>query len=97
MIGGVPGQGVVVEGVKGVKYTPMPLECMKTVKETGGLAHFFAFNSPKIPFFAQKYLTRYTSKTFLRNKIFSKYLRHCGVILYLFKVSEVIYAPRRPD
>jgi hypothetical protein len=30
--GGVPGQGVVFEGVKGVKYPPMLPECTKTAK-----------------------------------------------------------------
>jgi hypothetical protein len=42
-----------------------------------------AYKSPKTPFFAQKYLTRYTQKMFFEEYINFKifhYLRHCGVI-----------------
>jgi hypothetical protein len=54
---GVPGQGVVVEGVKGVKYNPMPLQIYKNSKKTGGFTHFLAYKLQKMRFFAQKYLT----------------------------------------
>jgi hypothetical protein len=33
-------------------------------EKTGGFAQVLAYKSPKTPFFAQKYLTRYTHKTF---------------------------------
>jgi hypothetical protein len=56
----VPGQGVVVEGVNGVKYTPMPTEIYDTSEKTGGFPQFLAYKSPKTSFFAQKYFTRYT-------------------------------------
>jgi hypothetical protein len=39
-VGGLPGQGVVMEGVKGVKYTPMPLEIYKNCEKKGGFPHF---------------------------------------------------------
>jgi hypothetical protein len=60
LAGEVPGQGMVVEGVKGVEYTPMPPEKYKNRCFT----HFLDYKSLKTPFFAQKYLTRYTPKTF---------------------------------
>ncbi len=43
------------------------------------------------------YLTKYTPKTFLRDTVILHFF-YLGVLeLYLFKVSEVIYAPSRPD
>jgi hypothetical protein len=54
-MGGVPGQGVVVEGVKGVKYAPMSPRMDKNGEKTGGFTHFLAYKSLKTPFFAQKY------------------------------------------
>ncbi len=39
--GGVPGQGVVVEGVKGVKYAPLPPEMYENGGKTGGLPECF--------------------------------------------------------
>jgi hypothetical protein len=44
----------------------------KTAKKTGGFAHVLAYKSPKTPFFAQKYLRRYTHETFLTNKTIFK-------------------------
>jgi hypothetical protein len=67
--GGVPGQGMVVEGVKGVKYATMPPGMYENGKKTGGFAHFLSYKSPKILFFAQKYLTRYTPETLLEEYI----------------------------
>jgi hypothetical protein len=63
LVGGVPGQGVVMEGVKEVKYAPLPPKIYKNSKKMGIFQHFLAYKSPKTPFFAQKYLTRYTSGT----------------------------------
>jgi hypothetical protein len=57
----VPGSGVVVER----SYIPSQLyEIAKNSEKTGGFAHVLAYKSPITPFFAQKYLTRYTHKTF---------------------------------
>ncbi len=46
----------------------------KNGEKTGGFAHVLAYKSPKMPFFALKYLTRYTHETFfeeyINNKIF---------------------------
>jgi hypothetical protein len=55
---GVPGQGVVVEGVKGVKYTRMLPRNVRKREKTGGFLHFLAYKLPKTTFSAQKYLTR---------------------------------------
>ncbi len=45
-------------------------------------AHVLANISPKMPFFTQKYLTRYTHKTFFEENINFKthYFSHCRVI-----------------
>jgi hypothetical protein len=67
LAGEVPRQGVVVEGVKRVKYAPMPPEIYKNGEKRGGFPHFLAYKLPKMLFFTQKYLTRYTPTTFLRN------------------------------
>jgi hypothetical protein len=62
--GGVPGPGVVVER----SYIPsQPYEIAKNGEKTGSFAHVLTYKSPKTPFFALKYLTRYTHETFLRN------------------------------
>jgi hypothetical protein len=46
-------------------YIPsQPYEIAKNGKKTGGFTHVFAYNSPKTPFFALKYLTRYIHETF---------------------------------
>ncbi len=64
MAGGVPGPGVVVER----SYIPsLPYEIAKYGEKTGGFTHVLAYKLPKTPFFAQKYLTRYTHEMFLRN------------------------------
>ncbi len=60
MAGGVPGQGVVVEGVKGIKYSPMLPKMYENGKKQGGFTHLLAYKLPKTPFFAQKYFKRYT-------------------------------------
>ncbi len=80
LAGGVPSPGVVVER----SYIPsQPYEIAKNGKKTGGFAHILAYNSPKTPFFALKYLTRYTHETFFKEYINFKIFRnlsHCGVI-----------------
>jgi hypothetical protein len=78
--GGVPGPGVVVER----SYIPsQPYEIAKNGEKTGGFEHVRAYNSPKTPFFALQYLTRYTHETFFEEYINIKIFRnlsHCGVI-----------------
>jgi hypothetical protein len=61
-----------------------------------GFAHVLAYKSPKTPFFAQKYFTRYTHEMFFEEYINFKIVHNLSQ-LYLFKVSEVIYAPNRTD
>jgi hypothetical protein len=58
-----------------VKYAQLPPEINKNGEKTGGFPHFLAYKSPKTPFFAKKYLTRYTPETF-----FEEYISYCGVI-----------------
>ncbi len=80
LAGGVPGPGVVVER----SYIPsQPYEIAKNGEKTGGFEPVFAYKSPKTPFFAIKYLTRYTHETFFKENINLKIFRnlsHCGVI-----------------
>jgi hypothetical protein len=65
-------------------YKPsQPYEIAKNGKKTGSFAHVFAYISPKTPFFAIKYLTRYTHETFFEEYINYKIFRnssHYGVI-----------------
>jgi hypothetical protein len=61
LAGGAPGPGVVVER----SYIPSQLyEIAKNGEKMGGFAHVLAYKSPKTPFFALMYLTRYTHETF---------------------------------
>ncbi len=60
-----------------------PPEILKNVEKEGGFMHFLAYKSPKMPFFAQKYLTRYNLQTFFEEYMNFKivlYLSHCEVI-----------------
>jgi hypothetical protein len=59
-----------------------PPEIYENGKKTGGLSHVFAYKSPKTPFLAQKYLTRYTHETYFEKNVnFQNHcLSHCGVI-----------------
>jgi hypothetical protein len=58
-----------------------PPEIHENGEKTGGFAHVLAYKSPKMPFFAQKYLTRYTHETFFDKYVNfqNHYLSHCGV------------------
>jgi hypothetical protein len=48
-------------------YIPsQPYEIAKNGEKTGGFAHVLAYKSPKTPFFALKYFTRYTHETFFK-------------------------------
>jgi hypothetical protein len=80
LAGGVPGPGVVMER----SYLPsQPNEIAKNGEKTGGFAHVLAYNSPKTPFFALKYFTRYTQEMFFEEYINLKIFRNlsrCGVI-----------------
>ncbi len=60
----MPEQGVVVEGVKEVKYAPIPPVMYENGKKRAV--------SPNMPFFAPKYLTRYTPETFSEEYINKK-------------------------
>ncbi len=76
LAGGVPGPGAVVER----SYIPsQPYEIANNGEKTGGFAHVLAYKSPKTPFFAKKYLTRYTHETFFEEytNFRAHYLSHC--------------------
>jgi hypothetical protein len=65
----VPRHGVVVEGIKGGKLATMLAEMHKNSAQNGRFPTLFGLNILKTPFFAQKYLIRYTPKTFFEEKI----------------------------
>jgi hypothetical protein len=64
LAGGVPGPGVVVERLEKSYIPSQQYEIAKNSEKMGGFAHVLAYKSPKMPFFAHKYLTRYTHETF---------------------------------
>ncbi len=58
-------------------------EIAKNGEKMDGFAHVLAYKSPKTPFFALKYLTRYTHETFFEEYINIKIFRnlsHCRVM-----------------
>jgi hypothetical protein len=66
-----------------VIYTFIAVRNTKNSEKRAGFAHVLAYNSPKTPFFALKYLTRYTHETFFEEYVNFKIFRnlsHCGVI-----------------
>jgi hypothetical protein len=69
LAGGMPGQGVEVEGVKGVKNAPMPPGMYENGEKTGGFPHFSANKLPKTRLFAERYLTRCTPELFFENTL----------------------------
>ncbi len=75
----MPGPGVVVERSY---ITSQPYEIAKNGEKTDGFVHVLAYKSPKTPFFAQKYITRYTHETFFEEytNFQAHYLSHCRVI-----------------
>ncbi len=76
----------------------MPPRMYENSEKTDGFLHFLAYKLPKTLFFAQKYLARYTPETNFEEYInFTFYVTQGIVELYLFKGSEIIYAPSRPD
>ncbi len=80
---GVPSPEVVVEDSQKSYKPSQPYEIAKNGEKTGGFTQVLAYKSPKTPFFALKYLTRYTHETFFEEYINIKNFRklsHCGVI-----------------
>ncbi len=57
-------------------------EIAKIGEKTSGFAHVLAYNAPKTPFFAHKYLTRYTHETFFEKytNFEAHFLSHCWAI-----------------
>ncbi len=64
--GGAPGQGVVVEGVKGVKQVSMPPRIYKNSTKNEQFPALVDRKITENAVFTQKFLIRYTPKTFLR-------------------------------
>jgi hypothetical protein len=58
------------------------LKYTKMAKKWVVFAHVLAYKLPKMPFFAQKYITRYTHKMFFEKYVNfqNHYFSHCGVI-----------------
>jgi hypothetical protein len=83
LAGGVPGQGVGVEGIKGVKYAPMSPGMYENGKKWAVLRTFWLINCQKHRYLLKSILSRYTPETFFEKyinfKIF-RYLRHCGAM-----------------
>jgi hypothetical protein len=55
---------------------PHAAQNIQKPQKTGGFLHFLAYKLPKMPFFAQNYSTRYTSKMFSEEYINFK-IFHC--------------------
>jgi hypothetical protein len=61
-------------------YTPsQPYEIGKKGEKTGRFTHVLPYKSPKTPFFAHKYFTRYTHEMFFKEytNFQAHYLSHC--------------------
>ncbi len=80
--GECPVQGWWWRGSQKPNKPSKPPEIDENGEKTGSFAHVSAYKSPKTPFFAQKYLTRYTQETFFEEYTNFKahYLSHCRVI-----------------
>jgi hypothetical protein len=92
LVGGVPGPGVVLEGVKEVKLAFKAARNIQKWHKTGIFPHLLIKKTPQRCFF---YLTStILQRRFLRNTSILKNFIISGVMeLYQFKVLEVIYAP----
>jgi hypothetical protein len=79
LAGGVPGLGVVVERFIEIIYTFTAVPNSQKRQKNGQFLAHFAYKSPKMPFFALKYLTRYTHETFFEEytNFEAHYLSHC--------------------
>ncbi len=77
--GECPVQGCWWRGSQKPNKPSKPPEIDKNSEKTDGLVHVLAYKSPKTPFFAQKYLTRYTHETFFQEytNFQAHYLSHC--------------------
>ncbi len=85
LAGGVPGPGLVVDKFIQVIYVYLHSHTKqpKMAKKQAVSRQILAYKSPKRPFFALKYLTRYTHETFFEEYINCRIFRnlsHCGVI-----------------
>jgi hypothetical protein len=82
-MGGVPRVGGGGGGSQKSQIRPHVPQNVRKQQKNGDFVHFSAYKLLKSPFFAQKYLTRYTTKTFFKEYINFEifvYLRHCGVM-----------------
>ncbi len=70
------GGGSARPGVGGGEIPSQPYQIAKNSEKMGGFAHVLAYKSPKTPFFALKYLTRYTHETFFEEYINFKICRY---------------------
>ncbi len=73
LAGGVPRQGVVVEGVKGVKYAPMPPKIYKNRKKQAVSCTFWLINCQKCRFSLKITQQDILPRCFLRNTSILKF------------------------
>ncbi len=80
--GEYPVQGWWWRGSQKPNKPSKPPEIDKNDKKTGSFADVLALKTQKTPFFAQKYLTRYTHERFFEEytNFEAHYLSHCRVI-----------------
>ncbi len=67
------GQGMVVKGVKGVKYAPMPPEINKKLGKNGWFPAFFGLEITKNAVFCSKVLNKINSQDFLEDTSILKF------------------------
>jgi hypothetical protein len=75
---------------KSNKPSKLP-EIDKNGDKTGGFAHVLAYKLPKKPFFAQKYLTRYTHEMFFEKYVNFQHLYLSQVLHEVKKVPSFFY------
>ncbi len=79
--GGSTWAGVLVEGVKGVKYVPLPPGLYKNGENTGGFTHFWLLNCRKRRFSFKSTLLDIFPRRFLRNTLIVRFLVTSGILV----------------
>ncbi len=93
--GECPVQGWWWRGSQKPNKPSKPPEIDKNSELTDGFAHILAYKSPKTPFFAQKYLTRYTHETFFQE--YTNFQAHfltlvlTALFIYFISLQKVTY------
>ncbi len=95
--GECPVQGWRWRGSQKSNKPSKPPEIAENGEKTDDFAHILAYKSPKTPFSLKSTLQDILTRRFSRNTRIFKITTYAIAELYLFKVSEVIYAPSRTD